>query len=424
MALVMWTLGGLISLLMGLVYCELATITPQSGGDFTYIYKGVGPIPAFLTVWTGPLLTGSAASAVLAMVFADYLMAIMFGPCASTQSLRKTIAALLLITIGISNVISARLGVYVQVISSVIKLLALGVIIAGGLVFLAQGRTENLKDGFEGSATDVTSYALALYSCMFAYGGYNRIGYIAEEIIDAKKNVPRAIVISVSLVTCVYIATNVSYFVLIPKVELLQSSAVAYDWALKGIPFIATLIPICVMCSVYGANNGGSFSIARVMFAAARRDLYPEVFSYLTVSDSLPVFGTIVYHTVGLLMLIPGDIGRLVNFLNFMAFTVMWFSCIALLRLKYMLRHEQVDPSRFRTHISIPILSLLCSSFLIVAPFVTNPQIEFVYSAAFVLAGLLLYVPFIHFGLKIPGIDKLTLFMQLLLQICPTEKVE
>lgn len=423
-ALIIWSLGGVISLLMGLVYCELATIIPQSGGDFTFIYKGVGAVPAFLTVWIGPLLTNSASTAVLALVFTDYFLAFMYGSCTPPQSLRKAIAALHIITIGISNVASSKFGVYVQVVCSVIKVLALALIIVGGVVFLVQGRTENFYDSFEGSATDATSYALALYSNMFAYGGYVRISDITEEIVDAQKNIPRAIVISVLLVTLIYISTNISYFVLIPKIEFLQSSAVAYDWAQRGIPVIAASIPICVMFSVYGANNGGSFTIARVMFAAARRDLFPEVFSYLHVDKSLPVFGILVYHFVSLIMLIPGDVGRLINFLSFMGFTIMLFSCIALLRLKFMLKNEKVDPLKFRTHVSIPILSFLFCLFLIIAPFITDPQIEFLYGAAFVLGGLVLYVPFIHFGFKLPGIDRFTQFLQLVCQICPTEKVE
>lgn len=424
MALVVWTVAGVISLLIGLVYCELATLVPQSGGDFTFIYKGVGAVPAFLTVWIGPLWTQCAATAVLALVFADYFLAFMFGSCTPPDSMRITIAALQIVTVCISNVVSTRFGVFLQVICSFVKTLALSVIIIGGLVNLAQNRTESFADSFDGTATDVTSHALALYSCMFAYGGFQNISMITEEVKDAKKNIPRSIVLSVLIVTLIYVTTNISYFVLIPKFEFLQSNAVAYDWALKGIPSVATFLPLCVLCSVYGASNGGGYTIPRIMFAAGRRGFYPELFSYLHVDDdkSHPVFAIFVYHFISLLMLIPGDVSRLINFLSFMGFTVMMFSCIGLLRLRY--SSKEHDQERFKTHIVIPVLAFLSCLFLIIAPFVTDPRVELLYSLAFVLGGLVLYFPFVHFQLRIPGIDKFTLFMQLIFKVCPTEKVD
>lgn len=415
-------LSGFISLIMGLVYCELSAIVPQSGGDIAYIHKGIGRLPAFLTVWTNLIWNQTAATAVLALLFADYFLAFMFGSCTPPDHMRKTVAALHIVTLGISNAVSIKIGIYVQVISSVIKTIAVSVIIAGGFVYLARGHTQNLEDAFEGSASDITSYSLALYSCMYAYSGYVRISEIAEEIRDAKKNIPRAIIISVLFVVLVNVTTNISYFVLIPKSEFLRSSAVAYDWAVKGISSVAAFIPLCVMCSLYGANNGGSFAVARIMFAAAKKDLFPECFSFLHFDRSLPVFGVLVHHSVSLLMILAGDIGRLINFLSFLTFAIMFLSCIALLRLKYRARNEKDDPSKFKTSIIVPIVGAVSCLFLIIAPFVSNPQIEFLYSAAFVLGGLVLYIPFIHFNFKVPGIDKFTMLTQLLLNICPTEK--
>lgn len=425
MALVMWTVGGVVSLLIALVYCELATLVPQSGGDFSYIYKGVGPLPAFLTVWIGPLWTQCAGTAVLALVFTDYFLAFVYGTCTPPESLRKLIAALNIAILGMSNVISIKVGVYVQVISSVVKTLALSVIVIGGVVFLCQGRVENFKDSFEDSATEVKSHALSLYSIMFAYTGYVNISNIAEEIKDSKKNIPRAIVICVLLVTLIYITTNVSYFVLIPKVEFLQSNAVAYDWALKGIPTVATFLPICVMCSVYGANNGGSFSVPRIMFAAGRRGLYPQLFSFLHVDRLLPAFGILVYHIVSILMLIPGDVGQMINFCNFLAFVINMFSCIALLRLKRLnYCDENDDPNRFKVHTAVPVLALIICIFLIAAPFISEPRVEFLYSAGLVIGGIILYIPFLHYRIKLPWMDNFTYYCQVLFKICPTEKID
>ena len=423
MALVMWTLSGLVSLLMGLVYCELSQLVPQSGGDLAYINKGLGKIPAFIIVWTNIIWNQTASTAVQALLFSDYFLALMFGSCTPPEYMRKAVAALHIITLGITNVVSVKTGIYVQIISSIIKTVAISVIIIGGFVYLASGHTQHMDKPFEGSATDISSYCLALYSCMYAYSGYVRINEVSEEVQNAKKNIPRAIIISVLVVVVINITANISYFVLIPKLEFLQSNAVAYDWAMRGMASVAGLIPLCVMFSIYGANNGGSFALPRIMFAAAKADLYPEMFSFLHVDRSLPVFGVIVHHFISLLMLAAGDIGKLINFLSFMTFMMMMFSCISLLSLKFRMRGE-TDDTKFQTHVSIPIIGLVFCMFLIVAPFVSNPPIELLYSVIFVVAGLLLYVPFIYLEIRFPGMDTFTMLTQLLLNVGPTDKLD
>ncbi|KAH3857944.1 hypothetical protein DPMN_100562 [Dreissena polymorpha] len=175
MSLVIWSLCGLIAFMMGLVYAELGTIIPRSGGDFVYIRKGFGPVPAFLAVWVIPLFVQTSSTAVLALVFADYLLPLVYGSCPPPNVLRKLIGALLIITIAISNIVSPKLGVFVQMISTVAKTLALIIIAITEIVFILKGRTENLTNAFDGSASEVTSYSLAIYSCAFAYAFHARL---------------------------------------------------------------------------------------------------------------------------------------------------------------------------------------------------------------------------------------------------------
>ncbi|KAH3858023.1 b(0,+)-type amino acid transporter 1-like [Dreissena polymorpha] len=423
MSLVIWSLCGLIAFMMGLVYAELGTIIPRSGGDFVYIRKGFGPVPAFLAVWVIPLFVQTSSTAVLALVFADYLLPLVYGSCPPPNVLRKLIGALLIITIAISNIVSPKFGVFVQMISTVAKTLALIIIAITGIVFILKGRTENLTNAFDGSASEVTSYSLAIYSCAFAYSGYIRIGEIADEIINPQKNIPRALMISITLVTVIYVVVNTSYFVLLPKPEFLGSPAVAYDWALKCIPSVAIFVPISVMISVYGSNNGGCFGSARVMFAAARAELYPEAISFLHAKDSTPIISLVLFHIICIIMLIPGDIQQLINFLSFMRSFVTLLSSLSLLRLKWLSRKEP-KKTGFRTNIIFPIVTSLIAVFLIVAPFINSPRIEFLYSAAFVFGGYFLYFPFVHFDWKLPGTDRITVFLQLLCNSCPTEKID
>ncbi|WAR00516.1 BAT1-like protein [Mya arenaria] len=421
-SLLVWVLCGILSMCMGLVYAELGTLIPRSGGDFTYIRKAFGQWPSFLAVWVVPLFSQATSSSVLALVFADYFLPLIIPSCSANGVIRKLIASIHILSIGVSNVFSPRLGVFIQIASTIAKTAALILIAITGIVALGKGSTDNLSSPFQDTTSDVTSYSLAIYACLFAYSGYVRIGEIAEEIKEPKKNIPRAIIISIIVVTSFYILVNISYFVFLPKTEFLGSSAVAYSWALKALPSVAIFVPIGVMISVYGANNGGCFGAARVMFAAARAGLYPEVLSNLHTEKSTPIISLLLYHGFALAMLVPGEVGSLINFTSFLTSFILLLSSLSLLRLKYLLRDTKRDT--FYVPFVLPIFTSLVNIFLIVAPFISSPRIEFVYGAVFAFGGYILYIPFVHFGLKLPGTDKVTMGLQLLCNVCPTEKID
>lgn len=125
------------------------------------------------------------------------------------------------------NCYSVKLAARIQVIFTAAKLLAIGVIIVGGLVHIAKGNTEILETGFEGTSVQPGKIAIAFYNAMWAYDGWNNLNYVTEEIIEPQKNLPRAIMIGIPLVTVLYLLVNVSYFSVLTFSELLSSPAVA-----------------------------------------------------------------------------------------------------------------------------------------------------------------------------------------------------
>ena len=423
MSLVIWVLGGVFSAAMGLAYGELGSLVPLSGGDYAYINKALGSAPAFLSAWILTLVCYTGSFPILSLVFSDYLLTPIYGNCPASDTLRKLVACIMIITLAITNVISVRFAAYTQISLTFAKVIALTIVSVGGIVYIAKGETENIRTGFVGTTTKVPDYTDALYKCMFAYGGFNRVNEIAEEIVNAKKNVPRAVLFSIIFVTFIYTTTNMSYCTLLAKDDIVSSSAVAYDWATKAIKPAAIIIPISVMCSTYGALNGVGFSNGRIMFAAARNGHYPEVMSSLHVNTCIPVMSVIVTHAIGVLLLIPGDIGPLINFTSFCQFWVIGLTMISLCRMRFTLYRQKETAHAFRTPIPILIFNLLIVVFMIVSPFVSSPKVEFLYGLGFVALGGIVYIPFVYMGRQIPGFDKVTTSLQLLLQIAPTAKI-
>ncbi|XP_045202375.2 b(0,+)-type amino acid transporter 1-like [Mercenaria mercenaria] len=420
MSLIIWTMCGVLSMIIGLVYAELGVLLPKSGGDYTIIKSGIGGVPAFLVSWTQCIVTNSGSRTVLALVFADYVCAPIFGKCEAPNSIRKSIAAAELLILAITNTVSVRLVSSLQGLFTVLKVLALIIITVGGFVYLFQGKTENFNDSFRGTTNDITSISLAIYSCMWAYGGYTNLNEIAEELIQPRKNIPKAIIISMTLITLIYITTNVSYFIMLSKSEFLSVPAVAFTWGERVLGSAAIIIPISVICSVHGASNGGFFTDVRVRFAAARAGHLPEVLSFLHHKSRIPLASLFLNTVMSIIMLIPGDIGELINLVGFVGFLTQGLAVIAFLRIRYLRRNEKRNKDHFRIPLVIPFLALAICAFMLITPFISNPKIEFLYGAGFILSGLLLYIPFVYFDWRVPGCDQTTTMLQLLMDICPT----
>ncbi|KAL4234402.1 hypothetical protein ACF0H5_006049 [Mactra antiquata] len=420
LCLVIWAFTGVLAIITALVFAELGVILPKSGGDYSIIKSGIGDIPAFLSIWTYTVFGSPAGKAVQMLVFADYVCAPIFSSCGTPYVIRKTIAALTLLLLAVTNTISVRLVASIQGLFTALKVGALLIIIFGGFTYLVKDGTSNFDDSFEGSTDSVQSITLAIYKCMWAYSGYTALNDFAEELQDPKKNIPRAIIISLTFVTGIYLITNVSYFTLLSKEEFLSSSAVAYAWASKALGPAAIIIPIGVMMSVYGASNGGFFSSIRISFAAARAGHLPEVLSFLHVRTKIPIASIILNTTLGIVLLIPSDIAQLINLTSFLGFLTQGFVTIALLRLRYQRRAMERKEGEFRLPIVIPLLSLAICMFMFISPLVSNPKIEFLYGLGFIFSGLIFYIPFVYLGWKLPGCDTITTFAQLCCEICPT----
>ena len=415
--LIVWAMCGLLTFSFSLIYGHLGILLPKSGGDYTFIREGIGQVPAFLVIWIKAIAQYPGSSALLSLVFAEYLCAPIFGKCGAPVGLKKTIAATEIVAIGIVNVTSVRLAASIQILFSAIKICALVIICVGGIVYLGEGKDASLSTGFEDSNYDVTSISLAVYSCFFAYHGYTAANDIAEEIINPRRNIPLALMISLVGVTAIYIITNVSYFSILSKDEFLTSSAVAFTWGETVLGAGAVVLPLSVMCSVFGTGNGGFFTDARQKFAAARAGHLPEVFSFIHYKSRIPALSVCLTTVVSLIMLIPSDVGQLLNMLGFVNFLIQSLTIIAYIRIRY--KANEKNPS-FRVPWVVPVIALLICIFMLVAPFLKAPKVEFLYGLGIAASGILFYFPFVHFKMKLPGTDAVTTFFQLLFQFCPT----
>ncbi|KAK7114590.1 hypothetical protein V1264_000628 [Littorina saxatilis] len=416
LSLIVWIGAGVIALFGGLCYAELGTMIQKSGGEYSYLQAAYGNIMAFLFTWVSVLLIRTSSLAIMTLTMAEYV-ATFFSSCGDHEVAKKLIAIFACVTVGIVNSYSTKLAARVQNLTTTLKVGALVVILVGGIVQLFKGKTSNLNKGFEGSATSPSVIALAFYDALWAYDGWQNLNYITEEVKNPAKTLPRANIVAVLTVTLLYTLTNVSYLTAMTATELLDADAVAVLWGDRILKAAGVIIPICVIISTFGSSNGTAFTGSRTIFAAARDDNLPGVLSYIHVQQRTPLPSMLFCITIALFMVAAGDISSLIDFFSFVAWLSYGLTFASLLILRYTMKDV---PRPYKVPIVIPILMTCVSVYLVIAPIVESPQIGFLYAFLFVMAGLIFYFPFVRFHLKIPGFEKLSIYIQLLLEVSPT----
>uniref|UniRef100_A0A8C6M8C9 b(0,+)-type amino acid transporter 1 n=1 Tax=Nothobranchius furzeri TaxID=105023 RepID=A0A8C6M8C9_NOTFU len=382
---------------------------------FIYILRIYGPCPAFFAAFTFILLMKPFGITAMAISIAECAMAPFYSGCQPPHLAVKCTAASLFCLLPRSTSRIPALLLRVQVVFWVAKVITLIVIVIGGIVKVIRSRTvivENLKveKSFEGTQFTVNTLGMAFYQGLWSYAGWYNLNYV---------NLPRALVIAISLVTATYLLVNVSYLAVMTPKEMMTSSAVAVTWGNKVLGSWGWIMSVAAALSAFGSLNGTFFSGGRVCFVAAREGHMPDILSMAHVHRLTPSPALIFTTLISLVVLIPGDFQSIVNFFSFTAWI---FYGITLSGLIYLKIKKPDLPRPYSVPIILPILVLIVATFLVLAPIIDKPQIEYLYVTLFILSGAVVYVPFIHYKLCPGLLSKLTVFLQLFLEVAPVEK--
>nr|CAH7716376.1 unnamed protein product [Callosobruchus chinensis] len=288
LSVVVWCASGLFSTLGALCYAELGTSITRSGGDYAYITMAFGPLAGFLVLWVFLLIIRPTTQAIVAITFAEYAAKPFFPECKPPENAIRLLAAVCICVLTAVNCLSVRWAMRIQSIFTAAKLVALAAIILGGCYYIFTGHTENFSNAFAGKY-EVTEVALSFYSGLFAFGGWNFLNYVTEELQDPYRNLPRAIWIALPLVTGVYVLANIAYFAVLTGVEMESSPAVALSFTMKLLGGFQWLVSIFVALSTFGGVNGILFTSARLFLSGSQEGHLPELFSFIHLKRSTPI---------------------------------------------------------------------------------------------------------------------------------------
>ncbi len=258
-ALGVWLLGGVLCVFGAFCYAELATAYPRNGGDYEYLGRAFGRPAGFLFGWAQltVILTGSIGA--MAYAFADYGQSLWNLPAGSTA----WIAAAVIVVLSALNLAGVIVGKWLQNVLSIAKILGLaGVVFAG----LAWGRDAALGEASQAiGAMSGAGIGLALVFVLYAFGGWNDAAFVAAEVRDQRRNLPRALLIGIAGITVIYLLVNAAYLAVLGFQGVRDTMTPAADVAQCAFgPWGKKAISVLVMISALGAINGMILTGARV----------------------------------------------------------------------------------------------------------------------------------------------------------------
>ncbi|HXO84255.1 MAG TPA: amino acid permease [Gemmatimonadales bacterium] len=352
-----WVLGGVVALIGAFCWGELGRRRPRAGGGYVYLRETFGPLPAFLYGWTLVLVIATGAIAAVAVTFADYTLALAGLP--HRYSVPLAVVAIVLLA-GI-NYVGVKPAAITQNIFTVLKLAALALLIGAG-VFAAVPAPPSTA-----LAPPSSALGAALVPILFTYGGWQQTNFIAEEIVEPERNLPRALVFGVAIVVTVYLLTNYMYIHVLGVQALGESTAPAADTMQRLLgPVGGKIIAAGIAISTFGFLNLVILVTPRVLQAMAADFVFFQRFAVLHPRYHTPSAAILALAVCAVILTLSGTFGQLVDFVTFGDWIFFGLTAASV----YVYRARDQNP-RYRP---APALFILAAAFVVYSSIVSNPR--------------------------------------------------
>ena len=385
LALTVWFLGGVLSLLGALTYGELGAMDPAAGGLYIYIRDAFGRLPAFLYGWTLFFVISSGSLATLAVAFSRYLdQFIDLSPLVA-----RLVSVFVIVIITIINVLGTRRSANVQNWTTGVKVAAI-VVMSSALILLGDrvGSIGGQPWPGIGAAALMSGLGTAMIGVLWAYEGWQYVTFAAGETVEPERTFPRAMLIGTSALIALYLLPNVAYIAALGPEGVALSNRVASEavTALMG-PAAGNLIAAAILVSIFSAANGITLTAPRVYFAMARDRVF-----FSRLADVHPRFGTPAFAIVAssgwaILLAATGTFEQLLTYVVFAGW--MFYALGAMSIFVYRRRRPTAKrPFSVPFYPFTPLLFILAAAAIVLNTFIVQPG-----RAAVGLAVVLLGAP-------------------------------
>ena len=350
-----WTFGGLIALAGAFIYAELSSQTSASGGQYVYLRDAFHPALAFVYGWALLLVTQSGGMAAVAVTFAKYVCAL--GHAQASDNFAAFLAAIALAVLTVINCFGVRAGSTTQNLFMILKLLAIAALVAFGLSVsgppaTAVAKSTLLRHGYGGQASlppgtwnSLMAFGAALIPVQFAYGGWQTSCFVAGEVREPQKNLPRGLMFGVLSVIAVYLSVNfVCVHALGPlglaETKTPASAVMRLALGENG----ARIIAVGIAVSTIGFLSQSMLTAPRVYFAMAEDGLFFSSLAKLNRAR-VPAFAIALQGALAVVITLSGRYEQILNYV--ISVDVIFFALTA--ATVFVFRRRVRDASRIGT---------------------------------------------------------------------------
>lgn len=350
-----WLAGGFLAFAGAMAYAELAALRPRAGGEYVYLREAYGPVAAFLTGWTSFIAGFSGAIATSAVVLAFYLgrfipaagndtaflsLPIVPGVIVLSVSPQSLVAIAAIFGMAWIHYRGVGPGRVVGNVLAILKVSALVLFVALGFSFGA-GDVANLG---ESSPVAPAGWLLALIPVMFTYSGWNAAAYVAEEIRDPGRNVPRALALGTGAVVILYLFLNALYLYVVPVGELAGVTGSMLDLVADRLlgPTAGDIMAVVSIISLLASISAMTLVGPRVYFAMARDGAFFQRAAVVHQRYRTPAAAILAQSVWSSILVLTAQANTLVNYTGF---AIVLFSGVAVVAL-FVIRAKDPEATR------------------------------------------------------------------------------
>jgi len=411
--ILVWIVGAFLSLFGALTYAELGAMLPAAGGEFVFLKRAYGKLPAYLYGWTlfavskpGSIAAQSTGLALFITVLfpaLDVTWRQFAFPIGGSQFILRlggiqAIAVSMILLLSAANARGVKVGGGIQTVFTACKVGGILILVALGFG-MGRGDWGHFQERAIGNLESgaLALFGVALIQALWAYDGWNNLPMVAGEVEDPQKNIPRALILGMMLVGGLYIVTNVAYVYVLRPEQIAASTRVASSVAQELLgPFGANFIALVAAISTFASLNGSILTGSRVPYAAARDGLLFRPLARVHPEWLTPHISILVQAIVATLLVFSGTFSEIITYVIFSEWVFYGLVTAGV----FVLRKREPELERpYRTwgYPWVPAGFVVCSGLLLANILVEQP-IQSGFGLLIILSGLLLYPLFRHRG--------------------------
>ncbi|MGG1289920.1 amino acid permease [Bacillus smithii] len=385
MALWAWIIGGIITLASGLTIAEVSVKIPKTGGLYAYLEEVYGKFWGFLCGWMQTIIYGPAVIGALGLYFGS-LVADLVG-LSETGKLFVSVSSVLFLFI--LNVIGTNLGGFIQSLLTVAKLVPIAMIAVFGI-----WHGDSHITGMSSGNSQSISMGAAVLATLWAYDGWMNVGFMAGEMKNPSKTLPKAIITGIAVVMIAYLSVNVALLHVLPAskiVELGPNAAHTAASILFG-DIGGKLIAIGILISIFGCLNGKIMTFPRIPFAMAEDRLFPGAkwLSKVHPKFQTPLYASLFETVLAILFMLVGNPDRLSDIAIFVVFLFYGLAFYAVFLIRKKEDGQQNSLYKVPLYPLTPIVAIVGTLYIVGSTLVDKPIDSFL-SILVALAGVPLY---------------------------------